>query len=434
MLVSLYNKWQRLCQFQFMNIICISIGDELLMGQTMDTNSHWISQQFHSIGGKVVQKLTISDDKESILAALKFSVTLADVITITGGLGPTKDDITKQVLAEFFQCPLVMNEGVLNDVKQYFEKRNRPFNQLNEMQALVPKNCKVLRNPVGTAPGMLFEYNSCLIGSFPGVPYEMKHLMRTEFLPVVEHKFSTVQVNHAHFLTAGKGEIDIAQSISEFEDKLPEKISLAYLPSLGAVSLRLSAYNLNTSESILFQQLSDQLAVLLSEILISRTEGANLETAAFELLKRNKKTVGFAESCTGGLISYSFTKHPGISSVFKGAIVSYTNELKQQLLNVPSKYFSSVGAVSEEVVKEMVEGALTALNSDYAIGVSGVAGPSGGTLEKPVGTVWIAVGSQSNVKTIKMQFPGERTVVMERAKQQAFFMLIRLLKEDRINE
>ncbi len=392
----------------------ITIGDEILIGQVVDTNSAFIGVQLNLNGISVKQITSISDSKEHILSALKEAKSRADIIIITGGLGPTKDDMTKRTLCEYFNTTLVINEDVLKHVESFFIKRNKPFTEMNKMQAEVPMNCKVLHNQSGTAPGMWFEEDGKIYVSMPGVPYEMKSILVEHVLPNLKAKYKLPAVFHKTVLTQGLGESFLAQMIEEWEDSLAkDEIKLAYLPSPGMVRLRLSIYGKN-SETI--QPKVEEAIVKLQAIIPDfiygyeefGKEAPGIENIIGELLLKDKKTISLAESCTGGYISHLITSVAGSSAYFNGTVVPYHNEFKHQLLEVDSNIFTTAGAVSEVCVLAMVKGAKKKFKSDYAIATSGIAGPAGGTPEKPVGTVWIAVSGPNETVAEKFVFGDDR--------------------------
>jgi len=411
----------------------ITIGDEILIGQIVDTNSAWIAQKFNEIGVRIKQISSVSDDRIHILNALKEASERADIIIITGGLGPTKDDITKKTLAEYFNVGFRRDEAVLEHVKALFKRFNPLVNELletNKQQADVPENCLVLPNKNGTAPGMWFEDKGKVYVSMPGVPFEMMYLIEEEVIPKIKRQFKLPSIVHQTILTAGIGESFLAEKISKIEDSLPSNIKLAYLPKLGQVRLRLSAYgedeNTLRSEIEVFVH---QIASLIPEYVIV-TEDKPLEKAVLDFLDLHGKTLSTAESCTGGHIAQLITQHPGSSRSFLGGAVTYSNALKISVLGVQEHTLQQFGAVSEETVKEMAEGALRNLNSDYSIAVSGIAGPDGGTPEKPVGTVWVAVASKKQTVAKRFSFGNRRKQNIERSAINAFTMLHKLLVEE----
>ncbi|HJT72619.1 MAG TPA: CinA family nicotinamide mononucleotide deamidase-related protein [Chitinophaga sp.] len=381
----------------------VTIGDELLIGQTIDTNSAWMAQQLNAMGIWVHRRVAIGDVREAILDALEKEGAVSDIILITGGLGPTADDITKPVLCEYFGGTLVRDEVTYNMVMEFFESRNLPRLQRNVDQSLVPDVATVLHNTRGTAPGMWFERDGKIYVSMPGVPHEMKGIMQDHVMPRLRTFFNTPAVVHRTLLTSGMGESFIAERLTDFEAGLPANTKLAYLPSYGLLKLRLTAIGQDEQTtaatlSVYFQQLKD----LLPDISVY-DEDVSLAEVLGRLLTAKHKTMGTAESCTGGYIAHSITQIPGSSGWYKGSVVSYANEIKTNLLGVKQTTLQANGAVSEAAVREMAIGALQQLKTDYIIAVSGIMGPDGGTPEKPVGTVWIAAGSAEKLVTVKFQ-------------------------------
>ena len=412
------------------NAAIITIGDELLIRQTIDTNSAWISRELNMIGVWVKRRLAIGDLRQEILDALAEQGRDCSLVIITGGLGPTADDITKPTLCEFFGGKLVVNEGALQNVKDIFTKLNRPLIERNLRQAEVPDTCTVLPNLRGTAPGMWFEKDGVIYISLPGVPHEMKGLMQSAVLPRLQQQLVLPSVVHRTLLTSGAGESTIADTLQDFEDKLPENIKLAYLPAYGLVRLRLTARG--PEKFILENELTgrfDQLKQLVRQWMVA-DEDIPLEEAVNRLLKKKNKTLSTAESCTGGYIAQLITSRSGSSEIFKGSIVAYANEAKEHLLGVKQETLRSFGAVSEQTVQEMVKGAKTALNTDYAIATSGIMGPGGGSEEKPAGTVWIAVGNSKRTKTLKQFFRFDRARNTELTAHTALTLLYRFISEE----
>ncbi len=384
----------------------ITIGEELLIGQVIDTNSAWISQQLNLIGISVKQITSISDDKQQIIDTLNQVITRSKIVLITGGLGPTKDDITKHTLAAFFNSELVFNEEAYKNIEAIFAKRNLRVTELNRLQAYLPDKCKVIPNLEGTACGMLFKKNDSIIISMPGVPYEMKTMMEKFILKELQNEFNLPHVVHKTILTQGIGESFLAEKIEEWENNLPENISLAYLPSPGIVRLRLSAKGNNKTElENSIQNQVNKLKELISEYIYGY-DNDTLEIIIGRLLTEKNSTLAVAESCTGGYLSHLITSVPGSSAYFKGGIVSYANEIKKNELNVNEKDLAKYGAVSKEVVEQMAKNILIKFNTDYSIATSGIAGPDGGTPEKPVGMVWIAIADKNSVNS-NVYFMGE---------------------------
>ncbi len=405
----------------------ISIGDELLIGQVVNTNASWMAEQLNMAGIKVSCILAISDQKEQILETLKTASKRSDIILITGGLGPTKDDITKKTLCGFFNSKLVFNEEVFEDVKSIFGKRGFVVSEVNKMQAEVPHNCKPIRNKNGTAPGMWFEQGKTILVSMPGVPFEMKAMMEGFIIPELTKRFRLPALVNKTVLTHGVGESSLAAIIEDWENGLPENIKLAYLPQPGIVRLRLSGKG--NKKPVLEKQIDAEVIKLHQLIpdLIFGYDKDSMEEVIGDLLRNKKMTLSTAESCTGGYIAHLITSIPGSSDYFEGSVVSYSNMAKEIALDVNPKTLEEFGAVSEEVVIEMVKGIQQKFNTDYAIATSGIAGPSGGTEEKPVGTTWIAIATPEKVFTKRFHFGEHRGRNIRRAALAAMNMLRREL-------
>jgi nicotinamide-nucleotide amidase len=371
----------------------ISIGDELLLGQVIDTNSAWIGQELNKLGIHVHFKSTVGDSKDILLKTLNESAERSDIIIMTGGLGPTKDDLTKHVLCDYFETKLVQNEKVLEWVTSIFTNRNLPIITSNLEQAMLPESCEVLWNKNGTAPGMYFFKNGSAFISMPGVPFEMKCIFEEEVIPKLKKQFSFPTIIHKTLLTVSIGESFLAKKIAPIEDKLPNHIKLAYLPNVGAVRLRLSAYGSNQ------ETLTHELNTIINELYacigeyIFGEEEESLANAVGKLLIKNKQTLATAESCTGGYLAHLITAISGSSAYYKGSILAYDNSVKEKVLQIDKSIIATHGAVSEACVMAMAKQARKVLETDFAIATSGIAGPSGGSAEKPVGTVWIAVAS-----------------------------------------
>jgi nicotinamide-nucleotide amidase len=372
----------------------ITIGDELLIGQVIDTNSAWMAQQLNKAGVSVRARVAVGDSAEEIIKALDTEGANSDVILITGGLGPTSDDITKELLCDYFGGKMVVNEGALQNVKYLFEKiYKKPVSQVNLLQAEVPDVCEVIQNHRGSAPGMIFHKDNTIYISMPGVPYEMQGIM-SDVIPYLEKYFQLPAIIHRTILTAGIGESALAEIIADFETNLPKEIRLAYLPNYGMVRLRLttSGFDKIATEKLINNQFI-QLKELVKKYIVT-DEDESMQVVLGKLLLQNKKTISTAESCTGGTIASLITSVPGSSAYYEGSIVSYSYNVKESLLNVKPDTLNIYGAVSEETVREMLKGLLDKLKTDYGIAVSGIMGPDGGTPDKPVGTVWIAVGNK----------------------------------------
>ena len=415
------------------NASIITIGDELLIGQTVDTNSAYIGTELNKIGVWVKKRIAIGDVKEDILEALSEQSKTSQVIIITGGLGPTADDITKPALCTYFNSNLIISEEALQNVKDIFTRLNRPVIDRNLKQAEVPHNCTVLNNTRGTAPGMWFEKEGVVYISLPGVPNEMKGLMESSVLPKLKEHFTLPAILHKTLLLAGKGESEVAELLTTFEDALPNHIKLAYLPSSGMIRLRLtgkSGNKVHLEEELtkLFSQLKD----LVKEWMVI-DEDLSIELAVSKLLKNRGKTLGTAESCTGGNIAHLITTHSGSSQIFLGTVVSYANEVKTSVLGVGEETLKHHGAVSEETVYQMAKGAQRVLKTDYAIATSGIMGPEGGTPEKPVGTVWIAIAGPQGIRASKHHFRFDRKRNIDLASVTALNLLHKYLKAEELN-
>lgn len=408
----------------------ITIGDEILIGQIIDTNSAWLGQQLNLRGIEVYQVTSVHDHHDHIMKALANAENNADVVLITGGLGPTKDDITKKTLCEYFGTELVFHPEVFAHVEQLLSSRNVSINQLNRDQAMLPASCTVLNNSAGTAAGMWFERNDTIFVSMPGVPFEMEAIMTEEVFPRLARLGIVESIVHKTVLTFGLAESMLAEKIEKWEEALPGFIKLAYLPSAMMVRLRLSAYG--QDRGILELEINKQLEELQNIIPehIFGFDDENMAMAVGRMLLERSKTLAIAESCTGGYIAHSITSNPGSSAYFKGGVVAYSNEIKNRLLNVPEKMIVDYGAVSQEVAESMAVGARKALNADYAISTTGIAGPDGGTDEKPVGTVWIAVAGPSGATSKKYIFKHNRERNIIRSAQTALNLLRKLIQTE----
>lgn len=401
----------------------ITIGDEILIGQIVDTNSAWMGQNLNLHGIDVYQITSVHDNHDHILKALENAGQNADLVLITGGLGPTKDDITKKVLCEFFNTELVFYPEVLEHVQSLLSSRNVVINQLNRDQALLPANCTVLHNSAGTASGMWFERNNTIFVSMPGVPFEMEAIMTEEVFPRLIQMGITQSIVHKTVLTIGLPESMLAEKIEEWESALPEFIKLAYLPSPMMVRLRLSGYGNN--KTLLQTEIDSQVKTLLQIIpeYVFGFDDENLGIVLGRILVESNQTLAVAESCTGGNIAHFLTSNPGSSAYFKGGVVAYSNEIKNKLLSVPVDVIETFGAVSQQVAEAMATGARKALNADFAVATTGIAGPDGGSDEKPVGTVWIAVAGPSGVKSKMYIFKHNRERNIIRSTHTALNML-----------
>jgi len=391
----------------------ITIGDELLIGQVIDTNSAYIAQKLNAIGVAVQQRIAVGDDTESITNALDTAIEKSQIVILTGGLGPTADDLTKPLLNSYFGGKMIVDQPTLDHITYIFEQiHKKPMIERNRKQAEVPDVCEVLFNQSGTAPGMLFKKNDSLIFSLPGVPYEMQWLTSEKVVPIILERFKLGVIAHRTLLTAGVGESFLAESILEFEKNLPETIKLAYLPSYGMVRLRLTgksddATSLNHQLDTLFEALK---AYVKEHLVTDKDEP--IEVVVGRLLKDQNQTVSTAESCTGGYIGHLLSKHAGSSTFFTGSIVSYDNRIKTEFLDVPTSILKTVGAVSKEAVEQMAIAIRAKMNTDYGISVSGIMGPSGQTDEKPLGMVWIGVANKEKVvsKVFYLRFDRQKNI------------------------
>ncbi len=401
----------------------ISIGDELLIGQVVNTNASWISEQFNNAGIKISRINTIADEKIQILSALKEASERAYIILITGGLGPTKDDITKAALCEYFGTKLIFESSVYENIKNLFKKRGFKIGELNKKQAEVPESCIPIENIHGTAPGLWFEKEKVIYVSMPGVPYEMKQMVKDYIIPELLKLFSPGAIVHKTILTQGLPESLLAKKIESWEDNLPGNIKLAYLPSPGTVRLRLSATGRKEPE--LERQIINEITTLKKIIpgIIFGYDNDRLYEIVGNMLREKNLTVSTAESCTGGYIAHLITSVAGSSDYFKGSVVAYSNEIKESLLGVQHQSLINFGAVSEPVVKEMAMGIKNKMRTDYTIATSGIAGPGGGTEDKPVGTTWIAIATPTKIISKKFMMGDHRERNIKKTAMTALNML-----------
>ncbi|MCU0461241.1 MAG: competence/damage-inducible protein A [Bacteroidales bacterium] len=401
----------------------ITIGDELLIGQTVDTNSAWIGAELSKLGFDVCRRISIHDRREDILNTLAEVSGKSDIVLITGGLGPTSDDITKQTLCEFFSTKLVTSREVLDMIEEMYKQRNWPMNENNRRQAEVPETCRVLKNAAGTAPGMWFEKDKTIFVSMPGVPQEMKYIMYENVIPELKKRFSSQLIIHKNIMTYGIGESSLAEILKGFEEALPEEIKLAYLPAYGIIKLRLTATGPDKQllENLL-QQNVRKLYKIIPELIYGEDEEL-FEAAVGRLLKERGTTVCTAESCTGGKIASMLTSIPGSSVYYKGSVIAYDNSVKKNVLGVSAGTLEKHGAVSRETVEQMAVGARKLLKADYSLATSGIAGPDGGTEEKPVGTVWIAVSSETGTRALRLRYGTDRVTNINRFSVAALHLL-----------
>ncbi|MFV0598515.1 MAG: competence/damage-inducible protein A [Bacteroidales bacterium] len=413
-----------------MDIEIINIGDELLIGQVVNTNASFMSEELNKVGLNVNRVTTIADDANEIELSVLNALQHADCILITGGLGPTKDDITKYTLAKIFESEMVEDENVLANIKRIFDHRGYELTPTNRLQALVPKKCRVIENLVGTAPGMCFEKEGKLIISMPGVPFEMKAMMQKHVIPLLLSHYKPSAIFHKTIITQGVGESFLSDMIEEFELALPKYIKLAYLPAANLLRLRLSARG--EDEKAIKQELDNQvekLMPLIKDYFIGFDEG-DLSVLVSKLLLEKNKTLSTVESCTGGNIAHTITLNAGSSEYYKGTIVSYANQVKTELLGVKEESIQNQGAVSKEVAEQMALQGVKKLKTDYCVSTTGIAGPSGGSDEKPVGTVWIAVANaKGECHSKQFNFYSSRENFINRTTNQAFAMLLSWIKE-----
>lgn len=402
-------------------IICI--GDELLIGQVVNTNSAWLGSKLTELGFNVTRNIVISDCYDEIYNCINQSSKEAELIIVTGGLGPTNDDITKSVLCDLFHSKLIRNAEIEEHIRQMFLSRNLPATELNIQQADVPNNCQVLFNELGTAPGMLFKSEKSIVVSLPGVPFEMKNIFEKQLAEFLKKHFILTQIFSKTIMISGIAESFLADKIKDWEVNLKKNfLSLAYLPQPGIIRLRITAMpECENAEQLILNKISELKQIIPNHIFA--IGDISFEEVIGKLLIEKNKTICTAESCTGGYISHLITSVPGSSNYFKGAVIAYSNSIKTKILNVNEKDLERYGAVSEQIVKQMAQNSRQMLNADFSIAVSGIAGPTGGTVEKPVGTVWIAIASENNVVAQKFQFGNDRIRNIIRASVSAFDML-----------
>lgn len=407
----------------------ITIGDEILIGQITDTNSAYICKQLNTIGIDVYQITSVQDDKAHILKALKEAENNADIVILTGGLGPTKDDITKRTLATYFNDSLILDQKTLDNIEQLFKKHlHRPVTEINKNQALVLSKAKVLPNPYGTAPGLYIAQNNTLFFSLPGVPYEMKNLLLKEVLPIIGKKFDRPFIIHKTLLTYGLGESSIAERLETWEDQLPEGFKLAYLPNLDRVRLRLTGKGKDKNRLLQeLDRLETELKSYISDVFAGYENGDEIEQVVGRLLEKRQLTLSTAESCTGGAIAAKITSVPGASKYFSGAVVSYHKNIKTEILNVPQSLIDTHTVVSAAVAEAMAAGAKKLLGTDVSVGITGNAGPTTDDTDESVGTVFIAIAFKDKVWVEKYNFGQPRLRVIEKSVYKALEMLKTML-------
>ncbi len=411
-----------------MKIEIITIGDEILIGQITDTNSSWMAAELTRLGFEIVAITSVADQKADIINALDVAFGRADTLLLTGGIGPTKDDITKNTLCEYFNTHLIYNNSVLENITAIFAHRNVELNELTKNQALVPESATVIQNKVGTAPLLWFNNGSKVLVSMPGVPFEMKHAMTNEIMPRLSSLSNSDSFESNTLLVSYITESALAQLLDEFEGSLPPNTTLAYLPSYGMIRLRLSIRNSTNGANL--EKLTEQLKALVQPYLLDDTDRP-LESLLASLLKEKSLTLSTAESCTGGNIAHLITRHPGASEYYLGSVVSYSNDAKHNILGVSQDTLHRHGAVSQEVVEEMAAGSIRQFRTNCAIAVSGIAGPDGGTPQKPVGTTWICTYYDGKILSEQYSFGHSRIGNIERATNIALRQMIQLLREEK---
>lgn len=412
-----------------MNASIITVGDEILIGQIIDTNSAWMGQQLNAIGIEVREILSVGDRHEEIIRALDEACTLSDVVLVTGGLGPTDDDLTIAALADFLNVSLYFDAPTYERIRSYFERLGRPVSDAHKAQCYLPETVQILKNKMGTAPGMLFRHHGKIIISMPGVPYEMKYLMEHEVIPFLKTNFISDAIIHKTLMTAGEGESVLAEMIAPIVKTFPPHLKMAYLPSLGMVRLRITGKGKDSSA--LQQEIdafSDRIASLLGDVVFGYDD-IPLEKVIMELCLKKNLTLSTAESCTGGAIAARITTISGSSAYYSGSVISYSNDVKKNLLGVADTTLNTYGAVSEQTVKAMVSGVLRLTKSDVAIAVSGIAGPDGGSDVKPVGTIWMAVGNAHVIETTLIRAGKDRIKNIEYAVNMALNMARKFIEK-----
>ena len=407
-----------------MKIEIITVGDEILIGQIIDTNSAWMAAELTRQGFEIVAITTVGDREEDMAKAIDTGFSRADVLLMTGGVGPTRDDITKKTLCNYFHTELIFDGTVLQHITHLFTHKNYSMNELTKNQAFVPKGCTVIQNRVGTAPLLWFEQRSHILVSMPGVPFEMKTAITDEIIPRLKKRFLSVDYVKSSFLVSGITESALAILLENFEATLPGNFSLAYLPSYGLIRLRLSARGKENLLEMRFQE--KKLRKLLCDFLVADSDEP-LEALLGEALRKERLTLSTAESCTGGNIAHRITLVPGASEYYKGTVVSYDNRVKISLLEVSNQAIETYGAVSREVVEQMAQNVSEKMKTDCSIAVSGIAGPDGGTPEKPVGTVWICTRMHRETVTKKYQFGTSREENINRTTNMAILQMIKML-------
>ena len=409
-----------------MKAIIITVGDELLIGQVVDTNSAWLGNKLNGLGLDLVEIRSVSDKSDAIVEAIGTSFANANIVIMTGGLGPTKDDITKKAIADYFGVEMIFHEETYDRIVAIFEKFGKTLSEAHKDQCLMPTNAQLLRNNLGTAPGMMFEHGGKFLFSLPGVPFEMKGIFENEMVAILKEKIGTsYYIHHRTIMTAGEGETFLADQIEDLLEQFTDEISIAYLPSLGTVRLRISGKSTFIGIRNFVDKAYDAISIRLSKYVYG-SENESLEEALLRLCNRYNLTVSTAESCTGGYLAHRITSVAGSSSYFMGSVVSYSNNIKMNLLGVRAETLESQGAVSKETVCEMATGGQRLLGTDICISISGIAGPDGGTLEKPVGTIWFGLAyKERQIYAFKISATKNREKNIEYAANVAMTKLIR---------
>lgn len=412
-----------------MQATIVTIGDEILIGQIVDTNSVSIARHLNAIGITVAEKLSIGDDAQQIVRTIRHTTAQTDIVIITGGLGPTKDDITKHTLAKYFDSDLEYDAIEGEHIRTLLARRNIAFTELNRSQAMLPRCCRVLHNAYGTAPGMWFDTPmGGVVISLPGVPFEMEHLMEDEVIPRLKERFSLKSIVHRTLITHGIAESILAERIEAWENALPDYMHLAYLPAPNVVRLRLSAYDVDKEQCLkAIEQEFDKLNAIIGDNIVGM-EGATIEQRIHDILTERGQSLAIAESCTGGVIASKFTAMAGASAYLRAGVVAYANEAKCDILGVNAESIAQYGAVSEQVAREMAEGVRRITGADYAVATTGIAGPGGGSTEKPVGTVWMAVATPNGTIAQMRNSGNDRGQVISRATAYAIEMLYNSMK------
>lgn len=406
-----------------MNVELISIGDELLFGKTINTNAAWLGEKLTMIGLQIKKVTTISDSKTAIYDAVSQAMTENSIVIVTGGLGPTNDDITKLVLCDFFNTELELHPEAYKNIEKFVLARKGEMNENNKNQALFPKNAKFIPNPCGTASGMWFEKDNSILISLPGVPFEMVSIMEESIIPLIQEKYTLPKIVHRHILCTGISEAKLAETISSWENQLPTKLKLAYLPSPGIVKLRLTCQEKSNEVANSIIAIEEEKLTKIIEQYIFGYDDDTFEKIIGQLLLKKQASISTAESCTGGNIARSIIQNSGSSAYFKGSIVAYDNSIKTKILQVPNTLIEKHGAVSKEVVESMAKNCRDLFQTNYAIATSGIAGPNGGTVEKPVGTVWIAIATPNKIISQMYNFGDHRERTITRSTIAAFHLL-----------